>query len=80
MHELSLTHSIIAIVAEHAAGRRVRRVRLAVGPLACVDRRALDFCFGLATEGTDLAGAELAIVDAEGDDLIIRDFELEETG
>jgi hydrogenase nickel incorporation protein HypA/HybF len=80
MHELSLTRSIVAIVAEHAAGRRVRRVRIALGPMACVERRALDFCFGLAAEGTSLAGAELALVEAEGDTLLIRDYELEETG
>jgi hydrogenase nickel incorporation protein HypA/HybF len=80
MHELSLTRSIVAIVAEHAAGRRVRRVRIALGPMACVERRALDFCFGLAAEGTSLAGAELAFVEAEGDTLLIRDYELEETG
>ena len=80
MHELSLTRSIVAIVTEHAAGRRVRRVRLAVGPHACVERRALDFCFGLATAGTSLQGAELAFVEAEGDTLLIRDYELEEAG
>jgi hydrogenase nickel incorporation protein HypA/HybF len=79
MHELGLSRSIVAIVAEHSGGRRVRRVRLAVGPHACVERRALDFAFGLAAEGTVLAGAELAWVEAEGDVLLIRDYELEET-
>lgn len=78
MHELSLTRSIVSIVAEHAGQRRVRRVRLAVGPLACVERRALDFCFGLVAEGTVLAGAELTFLDAEGDTLLIKDFELED--
>lgn len=79
MHELSLSRSIVAIVAEHAAGRAVRRVRLALGPLACVERHALGFCFDLAAAGTALAGAELAFVEAEGDTFLIRDFEFEET-
>jgi hydrogenase nickel incorporation protein HypA/HybF len=80
MHELSLTRSIVAIVAEHAAGRRVRRVRLAVGPEACVERHALEFCFGFATAGTSLEGAELVFVAAADDTLLIRDYELEEAG
>ena len=78
MHELGLTRSIVAIVADHAGGRPVRRVRLAIGPLACVERRALDFCFDLVAEGTVLAGAELEFVDAEGDTFTITEFEVEE--
>ena len=31
MHELSLARNIVAIVGDHAQGRRVSRVRLAVG-------------------------------------------------
>ncbi len=78
MHELSLTRNVVSIVAEHAKGRKVRRVRLAIGPLACVERRALTFCFGLVAEGTVLAGASLDFLEAEGDTLLIKDFELEE--
>ncbi len=78
MHELSLTRNVVSIVAEHAKGRKVRRVRLAIGPLACVERRALTFCFELAAEGTVLAGASLDFLEAEGDTLLIKDFELEE--
>lgn len=78
MHELGLTRNIVAIVSEHAAGRRVRRVRLAIGPLACVEREALSFCFDIVVEGTALAGAELAFLEAEGDTFLIKDFELEE--
>ena len=78
MHELSLTRNVVSIVAEHAKGRKVRRVRLAIGPLACVERRALTFCFELAAEGTVLAGASLEFLEAEGDTLLIKDFELEE--
>ena len=78
MHELSLTRNIVAIVADHAKMRLVRRVRLAVGPLACVEPLALQFCFELATAGTVLDGARLEIVDGEGDALLIKDYELEE--
>ena len=78
MHELGLTRNIVSIVSEHAGARRVRRVRLAIGPLACVETRALEFCFDLVTEGTVLAGAELEILDAEGDTFLIKNYELEE--
>ena len=78
MHELGLTRNIVSIVSEHAAGRKVRRVRLAIGPLACVEREALSFCFDIVAEGTELAGAELAFLEGEGDTFLIKDFELEE--
>ncbi len=78
MHELGLTRNIVSIVSEHAGARRVRRVRLAIGPLACVETRALEFCFDLVTKGTVLAGAELEILDAEGDTFLIKNYELEE--
>lgn len=78
MHELGLTRNIVSIVAEHAGSRRVRRVRLAIGPFACVERRALSFCFDLAAEGTVLAGASLEFLEAEGDAFLIKDYELEE--
>ena len=78
MHELGLTRNIVAIVSEHAGARRVRRVRLAVGPWACVEREALGFCFGIVAEGTVLAGAALEFLEAEGDTFLIKDFELEE--
>lgn len=78
MHELSLSRNIVAIVAENAAGRRVKRVRVAIGPLACVERPALEFCWGLSAEGTSLANSELVFVEAEGDTLLIKDYEIEE--
>lgn len=68
----------MSIVSEHAGSRRVRRVRLAVGPLACVEREALIFCFDILAKGTVLADATLAFVEAEGDTFIIKDYELEE--
>ncbi|WP_299391459.1 hydrogenase maturation nickel metallochaperone HypA [Pelagibius sp.] len=78
MHELGLTRNIVAIVGEHAGSRRVRRVCLAVGPLACVEREALSFCFDIVAEGTALEGAALEFLDAEGDVFMIKNFEVEE--
>jgi len=78
MHELSLARSILSIVAEHAGARRVGCVRVALGPLACVERRSLEFCWGVVTEGTTAAGAALAFLDAEGDTFVVREIDLSE--
>lgn len=78
MHELGLARNIVAIVAEHAGGRAVKRVRVALGPLACIERPALEFCWEIVTHGTGLARAEIAFVDADGDTFLIKDYELEE--
>ena len=64
MHELSIASSIVDSVTESLAaypGARVVEVRLRVGALAAVVEDSLQFCFGLATEGTPLAGARLAV-------------------
>ena len=77
MHELGLTRNIVSIVSEHAAGRSVKRVKLAIGPLACVEREALNFCFDIVAEGTVLAGAALEFAEADGDTFLIKEYELE---
>ena len=64
MHELSLVSSIVDSVTETLAaypGARVVEVRLRVGALASVIEDSLQFCFGIATEGTPLAGAKLVV-------------------
>ena len=64
MHELSIASSIVDSVTEFLAaypGARVVEVRLRVGSMAAVVEDSLQFCFGLATEGTPLAGARLAV-------------------
>lgn len=78
MHELGLTRSIVAIVAEHARDRTVRRVRVAIGPLAGIERGALAFCFDIVAAGTMLQGASLEFLDADGDTFVIKDYELRE--
>ena len=79
MHELSLARNIVAIVGDHAQGRRGSRVRLAGGPYACVEREAIRFSFEVASEGTQLQQAELEFIDGEADQFIIKDFDMEET-
>jgi hydrogenase nickel incorporation protein HypA/HybF len=64
MHELSIIESVVDAVTETAAaypGARVKTVKLRVGVLAAVVEDSLQFCWGLATEGTPLAGALLAV-------------------
>lgn len=66
MHELSLTQSIVSIVAEHANGRKVKRVTLDVGRFAGVMTESLRFCFDLVAEGTVVEGASLEFREIEG--------------
>jgi hydrogenase nickel incorporation protein HypA/HybF len=64
MHELSIASSIVETVTESAAaypGARVKEVRLRVGALASIVEDSLQFCWGLATEDSPLAGAALVI-------------------
>lgn len=66
MHELSITRNIVAIVSDHARGRRVRRVTLEVGKLSGVMADAVAFCFDVVAQGTVLEGATLDIREVEG--------------
>ncbi|HUB00385.1 MAG TPA: hydrogenase maturation nickel metallochaperone HypA [Terracidiphilus sp.] len=64
MHELSIAASIVDSVTEAMAAyprARVKEVRLRVGALASVIEESLKFCWGLATEGTELAGSALVV-------------------
>ncbi len=69
MHELSIAEAILAIVCEHADGRRVTRVDVRVGHLRQVVPDALAFSFEMVAQGTVAEGAELVAesVGAEGD-------------
>lgn len=66
MHELSITRSVVAIVAERAAGMRVTGVRLEIGRLSAVMPDAIRFCFDICTVETPLAGARLTIDEIPG--------------
>jgi hydrogenase nickel incorporation protein HypA/HybF len=64
MHELSIVSSVVESVTESAAaypGARVLEVRLRVGALASVVVDSLEFCWGIATEGTAIEGAKLVV-------------------
>jgi hydrogenase nickel incorporation protein HypA/HybF len=64
MHELSIVASVVDSVTESLAaypGARVKEVRLRVGALASVVEDSLQFCYGIATEGTPLEGSKLVI-------------------
>ncbi len=64
MHELSIIASVVDAVTESLAaypGARVKEVRLRVGALASVVEDSLQFCYGIATEGTALEGSTLVI-------------------
>lgn len=64
MHELSIIQSVVEAVTESAAaypGARVVEVRLRVGALAAVVEDSLQFCYGIATDGTPLAGSRLVV-------------------
>lgn len=78
MHELGLSRNIVAIVSENAGEKPVARVKVAVGPLACVEPSALRFCWDVVTQDGPLAGAELEIVAAEADTFLIKEFEFRE--
>jgi len=62
MHELALADAAVAICRRHADGRPVARVGVEVGALRQVVPDAFRFAFELLAEGTELAGAELEIV------------------
>jgi hydrogenase nickel incorporation protein HypA/HybF len=68
MHELSIVTSIVETVTETLAalpessrGVRVLEVRLRVGVLASVIPESLEFCYGIASEGTPLEGSRLVV-------------------
>jgi hydrogenase nickel incorporation protein HypA/HybF len=64
MHELSIVASIVDTVTESVAaypGARVQEVHLRVGALASVVVESLEFCWGIATEGTSLEGSKLVV-------------------
>jgi hydrogenase nickel incorporation protein HypA/HybF len=64
MHELSIVTSVVESVTEsleNYTGARVLEVRLRVGALASVIEDSLQFCYGIAIEGTPLAGSKLVV-------------------
>jgi len=64
MHELSLVHSLLELIAGQAAEHgfsQVNLVKLSCGRLSGVEPRALEFAFTNTTPGTLCAGARLEL-------------------
>ncbi len=61
MHELAITQSVVDMVVERMAGRRVAAVRVRIGELSGVVPDAMLFCYDLVTAGTDLEDSRLVI-------------------
>jgi len=61
VHELSLCRSIYGIVDRGREQREVQVVHLQVGQLRQVVPETLEYCWGLVTDATPLAGSRLDI-------------------
>lgn len=77
MHELALATEVVSICAARADGARVVRVRLEVGKLAAVLPDALRFCFDACANGTAVEGATLDIIETQGEELRVKDMEVD---
>ncbi|MFD3441207.1 hydrogenase maturation nickel metallochaperone HypA [Streptomyces sp. NPDC058685] len=67
MHELSIAMAVIDQVRGAVPDERVASLTLRIGELVAVVPEALDFSFGLAADGTLLAGARLVIETVDGE-------------
>ena len=66
MHELGVVEEILRIAAQACGGRKVQRIVVEVGALTAILPEAMRFCFNLATEETEFAGAKLEIQEVAG--------------
>lgn len=66
MHELTITENVVATVTERVPDRKITLVRLEIGQLTGIVAESVRFCFDLVTEGTNLEGANLEIVEPAG--------------
>jgi hydrogenase nickel incorporation protein HypA/HybF len=77
MHEMSLCESILDILkAQAVADRfsRVKRVRVDIGPLSCVEPEALRFGFDVVMKGSLAEGAVLEIARPPAEALCLSCF------
>lgn len=64
MHEIALASGILRMAQEAARthdARRISRVRVGLGLLACIEAQTLSACFDIITEGSMAAGALLQV-------------------
>jgi hydrogenase nickel incorporation protein HypA/HybF len=76
VHELAITESLVDLVVERTAGRRVVAVNVRVGDRSGVVPDAMSFCFDVVAAETPLAGAALVIEECPGEDLALVSVEL----
>ncbi len=66
MYELGITQNIVAIVAENAGDRPVKRITQEIGQLSAIMADAIEFCFDVCNKGMVLEGATLEILEIPG--------------
>ena len=69
MHEMSIAEGIIQVLEDQAEAQgyqKVKTVWLEIGPLAMIETEALAFCFDAVTKSTLAEGAELKIINVQG--------------
>ena len=66
MHELGITHRVVAICSERAAGALVKRVTLEIGKLSAELPDSVRFCYDICAQGTVLEGSVLEIIEVPG--------------
>jgi hydrogenase nickel incorporation protein HypA/HybF len=76
MHELAIAESIVDMVRETAAGRRVVKVIVEIGAASCVSPEALAFSIGLVAEGTPVENAMFDIRAVAGGALNLKSMEI----
>ncbi len=65
MHELSVANAVLDTVLKHAQDRRVKTVRLQIGPLRQVVPASLRFYFEIVARDSAAEGARLELLDTE---------------
>ena len=65
MHELAITEGVVSAVAQRVPCAKVTSVLLEIGAMSGVVADSVRFCFDLVTEGTNLEGARLEIVEPD---------------
>ncbi|MFD0775105.1 hydrogenase maturation nickel metallochaperone HypA [Streptomonospora algeriensis] len=63
---MAITQSVVEAVCERLQGAQARALALEIGRLSGVVPDAVRFCFDMAAEGTELAGARLDIAEPPG--------------
>ena len=79
MHELAITEHLVRMVTEkanEAGAETVTRVRLVIGERSGYVNESLKMYFGIMSEGTICAGAELEFETTEGNEFYLDSIEV----